>query len=500
MTTLYHPPEFDINEYLAEVPSQLLKHSYYRRHIAISHPLHFALIYMRHALRDVEGRLSLNDLHIQMADYAADWKDQNCSTPAKPYRLAWIAPRDAGKSTWMFRILPLWAAAGGYRKFIAMFQDVSGKASHHFQNLRNELRDNARLRYDFPELCTRSETWAADRSDMFVSVAGHIIMASGFQANSLGLNVMGRRPDLILLDDIEPMWKYDVDAAAERLQLLENMILPMSTRAVINLTGTTTTRGSIVHQLVRHARGIETADWIKRHKFQARYFPAILRDPTTGAERSLWPTIWPLDTLLPRRHDDDFKLNMMNDPDNASGRIWKQEDLRPLPDGWRAGWGILSVDPAKTSGPKSDETGLAVVKQVIDADGNVVPDAVYVERAWGVRLGRDDLLSEIHSAVQRDGRITDVIVETNAAGDWFRLGKLPRNVQEIRHSAKRVKEDRIIRLHQDYADGKVYQNPAGHLGPLRDQQFAFGPNMRIHDDILDAVTAGVDHLLHGSAA
>lgn len=493
--TLYVPPEFDMGEFIAEVPPELLKHSYYRRHIAIKHPLHFAFIYMRHALKDDDGRMSLNDLHIQMADYAMDWRDPRASMPGNEYRLAWIAPRDAGKSTWMFRILPLWAAAGGYRKFIAMFQKKGVDASNHFQNLRNELRDNDKLRYDFPELCTPSEKWAGDRTDMYVSSGGHIILARGFEANSLGLNVMGKRPDLILLDDIEPIWKYDSEAAAERLELMENMILPMSTRAVVNLTGTTTARGSITHQLVRHARGIETAPWIKRHKFNVRYFPAILTDPETGAERSLWPTKWPLASLQERRHDDDFKMQMMNDPDKASGRIWKTADIRPLPDGWRAGWGVLSVDPAKTSGPKSDQTGLAVVKEVIDAAGNVVPNTAYIERAWGVRHNPEELRQEILAALQADGRVTRVILETNAAGDWFRLDDLP--AEEIRHSAKRVKEDRIIRMHQDTAQGKVYQ--AAGLGQLEDQQYAFGPNMKIHDDILDAATAGVDHLLYGTA-
>lgn len=495
--TLFVPPEFDMGEFIAEVPPELLKHSYYRRHIAIKHPLHFAFIYMRHALKDDDGRMSLNDLHIQMADYAMDWRDPRASTPEDPYRLAWIAPRDAGKSTWMFRILPLWAAAAGHRKFIAMFQDVGAKASNHFQNLRNELRDNDRLRYDFPELCTPSEKWAADRSDMYVSQGGHIILASGFQANSLGLNVMNKRPDLILLDDIEPMWKYDAEAARERLELLENMILPMSTRAVVNLTGTTTTQGSIVHQLVRHARGIETADWIRRHKFKAFHFPAILRDPETGYERSLWPTKWSLASLQARRHDDDFKMNMMNDPDKSSGRIWRRGDIRPLPAGWTPYYGVLSVDPSKTYGPRSDETGLAVVKTVRDEAGNVIKDAVYIESAWGVRLSSEDLKQEIHGAVARDYYITDVIVETNAAGDHFRLDELPRGVEERRHSAKRVKEDRIHRLHQDTAQGKVYQAPG--LGTLEDQQFAFGPNMKLHDDILDAATAGVDHLLYGTA-
>jgi hypothetical protein len=487
------PPYFEWDQFAGGVDARLIEDDYTRPKVAVSHPLHFAFIYMKNAITDDDGLLSLNDLHIQMSDRAKDWTLK--WGPGNECRHAWIAPRECGKSTWMFRILPLWAAAGGYRKFIAMFQDGGGNASNHFQNLRNTLRDNEMLRHDFPDLCTPSDSYAADRKDMYVSKGGHILMARGFDAANLGMNINDRRPDLILLDDIEPTGsQYSDEAKEQRLATLVEAILPLGSRAVINITGTTTRRGSMVHDLVRAAKGEETDPWVKRHKFTPHYFPAIVTDPLTGLERSIWDTKWSMEYLDSRRHDLDFKLNYMNDPDAKGGEYWGPADVKELPEELRASFGVLSIDPANTSKKTSDETGLAVVRSVRDEDDELA-DAAYIEEARGVRLNPEGLRKLVYEMVAARPYITKVILETNSAGDWIDLGEMPRRVKVIRHSAKRPKEERIISHSQNCHKGRVYQ--ARGQGRLEDQQFAY-PDIK-HDDILDAATAGVDHILTGDA-
>ena len=398
----------------------------------------------------------------------------------------------------MFRILPMWASVAiPARRFVAMFANDLGKARMHMQNIRDEMRDNDLLAFDFPKLCTPGES--SDTGQLYVSQGGrdaHIFYAGSMEGGNLGLNVHGKRPGLILCDDIEPEEsKYGEGVKEKRLSVLSNVLSRLGNNAAITVTGTVTKRGSLVHDLVKHAKGEQTEDWVKQHKFRVGYFPAILTDPTTGQERSIWEQKWPVAELQADRHSDEFKLNMMNDPVVSRGAMWRPEELRDLPDGWRPGYGVLSVDPAKTSGRLSDQTGLAVVKEVLDENRNVVPGAAFVDKAWGVREKPEDLKLLIHEVCRADYDITHVILETNAAGDWFTLDDLPRRVQEVRHSAKREKRDRIHRLHQDYAKGNVYQRPK--LGTLEDQQFTFPRGE--HDDILDAVTAGVDHLLYGTA-
>jgi hypothetical protein len=493
MSPVYTPPDFEWEQFSEHIHSDLLKYSETRRQVALSHPLHFAVIYMSNAITDDDGVLSLNDLHVQMSEHAKLW--QYKWGPGNECRHAWIAPRECGKSTWMFRILPLWAAAGGWRKFIAMFQDGGSNASNHFQNLRNTLRDNVLLREDFPELCTPSDTYAADTKTMYVSAGGHILMARGFDAANLGMNVNDRRPDLILLDDIEPTGsKYSDDAKEERLATLVEAILPLGSSAVIEITGTTTRRNSMVHDLVRAAKGEPTDDWVARHKFEAHYFPAIVTNPLTGEERSIWDTKWSLEYLNSRRHDLDFLLNYMNDPSAKAGQYWGPQHIVDLPEHLRASFGVLSVDPANTSKKSSDETGLSVVRSVKDADDERV-DAAYIEHSLGVRLNPAALRKLVYEIVDTRPYITKVVLETNSAGDWIDLGEMPRRVEVVRHSAKRPKEDRIIAHSKKCHDGRVYQ--ANGQGRLEDQQFAY-PDIKF-DDILDAATAGVDHILTGSA-
>ncbi len=490
MTALYCPPRFERQEILDAVNLASRVGRKHRRRIALEHPLHFALIYMRHALTE-DGILSINDVHVQMAEDAKNWMYR--WPVGREFRRAWIAPRDAGKSTWMFRILPLWAAAGGWRTYIAMFQDSGSKASDHFQNLRNELRTNDLLRNDFPGLCTPSEKWAGDRTSLYISAAGHIFESNGFGSSFLGMNKLGRRPDLVMLDDIEPTGaKYSDDGPAQRLQMLEEAVFPLGHSAVINIVGTVTKQRSIMHQLALDAQGVETADWIRRHKFVPFYFPGIITEPD-GTERSYWPTKFPLEGWQGRRHDTDWQLNYMNDPEAVPGNYWTRKDIVPLPDDKKTGLAVLVVDPANSVGSKSDDTGVSIVYSV--GDGFPAKE-VYVEYAEGFRIKPEQLKEKIRDLIASRPDIAHIIVEETGKGHWLDLGDMPRQVKTF--NSHRSKKARIAHTFPLYQQGKVYQKPG--LVKLEHQQFLFCMERELlRDDVIDAATMGIDYMMTGSA-
>lgn len=133
------PPE--ILDEISALPDLVRQHLGDRRSARIgatrNSPLLFAFVYLRPHLRDDTGRLSLSAFHLDMAQFARRWMAP-VDEPGSE-RSAWIAPRGCGKSTWLFLILPMWAAAHGHRKFAAAFAHSGPQAEQHLSTFRNEL-------------------------------------------------------------------------------------------------------------------------------------------------------------------------------------------------------------------------------------------------------------------------------------------------------------------------------------------------------------------------
>lgn len=211
-TTLAPPPQpttCDLGSYLARFDADALVRSpEYRRAVSRVDPLAFALIYLPHHLRGEEtgGQITLSEFHLDLIEQAKRWIVPD-ELPAQ-HRDAYVAPRASGKSTLLFLCLPLWAAAHGWRRFIAAFADSAAQAEMHLASFKHELDTNKLLRHDFPDLCAPARrprgAVAADRAGMLVTKAGFTFAARGVDSASLGMKVGERRPDLLILDDIEP--------------------------------------------------------------------------------------------------------------------------------------------------------------------------------------------------------------------------------------------------------------------------------------------------------
>lgn len=214
-------------------------------------PLAFALIYLPHHLRNDEGKITLSSVHVEWAKIGRRWLKPGAK------RDAIIAPRSMGKSTWFFLILPTWAAAHGHATFVAAFANSATQAETHLLTFKRELDTNALLRVDFPELVgarMRRGRPVADSQDMYIARSGLTFVARGADTGNLGLKVDERRPDLIILDDLEPgESSYSAYLAEKRLTTLLDDILPLNFAAKVALVGTTVMSGSIVDQLREYA-------------------------------------------------------------------------------------------------------------------------------------------------------------------------------------------------------------------------------------------------------
>jgi predicted phage terminase large subunit-like protein len=391
-------------------------------------------------------------------------------------------------STWWFLILPLWAAAHGHIKFAAAFASSAGQAETHLASFKREIDTNELLRADFVDLCSParrpSGTNVADTQSMFVSRAGFVFAGRGIDSSNLGMKVGEQRPDLLLCDDIEPdESSYSADQAGKRRTTLIDSILPLNVYARVVISGTVTMPGSIVHQLVKHARGVETADWVTEEKFRAHYTPPIVQRDD-GTRRSVWPAKWPLPYLESIEHTRSFAKNMSNDPMGADGDLWTPDDFRyPGEEGLDpVTHMMLSIDPAVTTKKSSDFTGLAVVSWSAQHRRCTVHAASAIKVQPGPLL-RDRVLAILDEHPQ----IGLILIEVNQGQDTWKaiLHGMPVKVKAVNQTEPKFTRAEGVLNH--YQRGRVIH--ARRLVDLEQQMCAF-PKAP-HDDMVDAVGSAI---------
>lgn len=472
-------------------------------------PLLFAYVYLRHHITASDGSMTLNEFHMELIEYA-NVLTKRSGRPAE-HRDCFIAPRNTGKSTWAFCILPLWAAAHGHQKFIAAFSDSASQAEAHLNTFMTELQDNKLLRADFPELCNpkmgghRERAVAMNRTK-YKARSGFVFMARGSDNSVLGMKDGSDRPSWIILDDIEKdESNYTENAVANRLKTLQDAIFPLNVEAKVTLVGTTTRPGAIIDQIRKvNVLKREFLDaggtlaefreelphdlrWAVDENFNCKHIRALITDD--GEERSLWPEKWPLEWLQSQRHTRSFAKNYQCEPISDDAGYWYDGDIDILNENeWPAEWGttIISVDPAVTTNKRSDYTGLAVISR--GAKQGKLYHRLFVRHVSQVKLGPAELKEYVQELVN-EFNAKMVYVETNQGGDlWKQVFKgITAKVLYMKQTEK--KEDRAKRA-LDY-----YQKPwkevvhCGHWPAAEEQMMNFPKGL--HDDMVDAIATGV---------
>lgn len=459
-------------------------------------PVAFAMIYLREHLRDKRTKkISFAECHYEWARIALGWRDDGTLAEPQDDRHGIIAPRETGKSTWWYLILPLWAAAYGYKRFAGAYAHATSQAETHLATFRKELDENPLLRNDFPELCkpARRNTGGtlADRAGMYHTASGFTFAAKGIDATSLGLKVGHTRPDLIILDDIEPdEAQYSGDLVKKRLGTVLSAILPMNIYATVVIVGTVQIVGSIIHQMVRYVKGEppddDEYDWIEQEKFKPHWHRALIEDDD-GSVHSLWPEKWPVEFLLRMLGTRQYQKNYDNDPSDNDGSWWRAEDIvfgaLPRDEYDRV---VLFVDGAVTNKKKSDYTGIAIVALSVERK------QFFVRHAVEVKIVGEPLRELIYNlAVEFE--VNYIMVESNQGGDlWYTvLHDMPCKVTTyVQTERKEVRLRRLLGQYQREGRPVVHERP---LPQYQRRMLAYP--FTDHDDVLDAVAAACEHLI-----
>lgn len=490
--------EYTPEHFLRDVEPDLLTFSEGRQELTRLNPMLFALIYMPHHLMDGEGNITLSEFHVDAANAGLKWVKK---TPSPmEIRDAFIAPRESGKSTWVFTILPMWAAAHNHIKFLAAFSDSAAQAEGHLLTFKNELDTNTLLKQDYPALCRPKKSsytgrHLAQSANRIWQDNEFIFDANGIDTNSLGKKAGTQRPDLIILDDIEKGEKnYSEYQATRQRDTVFDDIAPMNMKARMVFVGTTTMPNSVMDQFRKYAEGEREQElkWIDEQNVQVHYWPAILKDEETGEERSIWPAKWTLEWLQSQRHTRTFAKNFMNRPMATDGQYWQEADVAEA-EAFAYGNTVLSLDPSVTKNKTSDYSGIAILSRGQIAEGSD-DTAVYVRHAEQFKGTPEQLAARINLLVEAYD-VGLLYVETNQGGDlWKSVMKGIKCKYRSVHQ-KISKEIRAAKALDFYQKHKVFHTAK--FPPLLEQMYAF-PKVK-HDDVLDATVSGVLYFLDNKA-
>ena len=175
-------------------------------------------------------------------------------------RVAIAAPREHAKSTIISLIFVIWVACYKLDRCIVLLSNTSKQGEDLLSDVRYEIRQNALLMQDFPDVCEPpNPKWRKDEIILKNSVR---ILSAGTESELRGKRYKQYRPSLIILDDIEQTGDMFSKEVRERL-------LNWFTKAVLHLgskktniivAGTIHHYDSLLHQLTSED---EFPGWIK---------------------------------------------------------------------------------------------------------------------------------------------------------------------------------------------------------------------------------------------
>ena len=248
------------------------------------------------------------------------------------------APRGHAKSTLTTLILPLWCITARHRRFICVISDTTEQAEEFLESIKAELEVNERLLEDFPETCGEGRIWKVGK---ILTKNGVKVACWGKRKRLRGTRFGSRRPDLVILDDLENDEQIDSPEQREKDR-------KWFFKAVMKIGGKYTVHiliGTILHYDSLLSRLLKQPGWTGK-KWQAiirwsnsrlwERWETIYSDPSNAAAEKeadrffaanregmledtevLWPQVESYDYLMKMRVSDGpafFDSEKQNEP------------------------------------------------------------------------------------------------------------------------------------------------------------------------------------------
>lgn len=239
-------------------------------------------------------------------------------------QVAWIAPRDHAKSTAGTFDYILAEAMFRTSDYIILVGSTEDKAGEQLSNISDELHDNEELRREFGVKSFEVDT----RTEVIVRMTdGHRfrILARGAEQRIRGAMWKGKRPNLIVCDDMEDDEQVE---NKDRRKKFRRWFFRAAKQA-LSKSGKIRVHGTILHEdsLLNRIRRMKT--W--QHLF---YKAHNSFDDFGGL---LWPERWTEAGLRARRQefieDGDsagYSQEFLNDPIDNSDAYLRSDDFIPM--------------------------------------------------------------------------------------------------------------------------------------------------------------------------
>ncbi len=393
----------------------------------------------------------------------------------KGRKLAIAAPRGEAKSTVISLFFVLWCLAFKKKHYICLIADAIGQAATLLECIKAELIANPRLAMDYPELCGEGPLW---QIGTIVTKQNQKLEAFGSGKRIRGLRHGSRRPDLVLIDDVE---NDENVLSLDQRDKTESWIL----KALVYLGPPDGSMDMIMIGTLLHYDSV-LARMMKNSLWESQRFQAILQWPhrmdlwetfetilkSSGEAAALayyhndqremdkgavvsWPQVRPLVNLMLLRAQDHsaFACEIQNDP--------VASDLAPF-HGCITFWVnrlrewlfFGACDPSLGKSKKGDPSALLV------GGYNRTTGILDVVEANIVQRVPDVIISDL-IALQREYNCLAWLVENVAFQDFFKevlvaeSARLGCPIPAYGDSSRVAKEVRILSLQPHVKNGLI---------------------------------------------
>ncbi len=425
--------------------------------------------------------------HVDLWDWV--WSIQKGSRP-RPFVGLW--PRGGGKST----SAELATTALGLRQmrsYALYVCETQEQADKHVATIASQLEaigvERAVNKYGSSRGWRRNRLWTA---------TGFVVDALGLDTASRGLKVDDKRPDLIVLDDIDGL--HDTkDATDKKQETLTQTVLPTGTGdcavlAVQNMVH----RDSIFERLTKQPAPF-LVDRILSGPFMALVGFSYDYDPATERYRVLGgvPT-WAGQSAQDCENAINtggiiaFKRESQHDLGDAEGALWQSANIEKhrvavAPELVRV---VVALDPSATSNKTSDECGIVVAGKGRDDHAYVLADLSEINTPSGwARTGLEAFRRYLADHIYGEGNNGGEMVETVLRLVGKELGI------SFAYSmvwASRGKETRAEPSSTLYSEGRVHH--VGALPMLESEMCNWVPNKGKSPNRVDALVWAITAL------
>lgn len=404
-------------------------------------------------------------------------------------RVAIAAPRSHAKSTAVTHVYTLASVLFRDRSFVIIISDTEAQASAFLANIKNELLENDQVHalFGFKGLLKDTETEIVGEFE-----DGHkfCIKARGAEQKLRGSTWMGRRPDLIIGDDLE---NDEMVMSMERREkfrkkFLEAILPALSDRGVIRIVGTILHLDSLLERL------LQDDTWSS-----ARY---SAHNPNYTS--ILWPEKFSKERLQAiqrsyrnQGNPEGYSQEYLNQPLDGEYAFFRKQDFLPIRDATEPMTFYIAGDLAISTKQRADDTFFVVAG--INSHGILK----IVETAHG-RWDSLQIINEIfrlynryhpHLVVLEDEKIAKAIGPI-LNHEMLKRGIFP-NIRTIVPSADKPTRARSIQARMR-AGGVEFDKEADWYPVLETQMLQFPRGQK--DDAVDAMAhlgLALDRFLDG---